>query len=193
MGNYFDYRDWKIEELVDSLRETIAESKKPIPPKVTKHFIYIRYKIGEGRYSWGPNNYWASDHYEFKTREDAINFLNSKGWIERTGENMWIDKCYHNPYEDSNGNLVDSHYEIVECDNEVFEDGERHIEYTEEEKKLLSDALYQIEKARVYMRAYDNAMDNCSFGGGSFTECLKDELEKFENEYTESIIDTDGE
>lgn len=186
MGRYFDYSDWKIEEITNSIRERIHDSKQPIPKKIIKHFIQIRYKIGDGCYSWSSNN-WMWEHDEFTNREEAITFLNKKSWIERTGENMWVDCCNNQTYTDKEGNVIPYHYEIEEYDSEIYEDGEYHTEYTDKEKNALSEALLCIEKARIYLKAFDRAENNASFGSDSFCEYLKEEFEDFFEHFTEEL------
>lgn len=189
MGRYFDYSDWKIEEISDSIRERLSEAKTLLPKKVMKHFISIRYKTGESSYCCGGGDEWMWNHQEFKTREEAIDYIGKLGWIERIGDNMWINSYSHETYKNKDGYDVRCHYLIEEYDAEVYEDGEHHVEYTDEERGYLSDALYCIEKARVYMRVYDYASDKCGFGGGSYAEMTRKELEKFENEYSEELSD----
>lgn len=189
MGIYFDYSDWKIEELTNSIRERITEAKTPLPKKVMKHFICIRYRTGERCYSYGGGNEWIWNHPEFKTREDAVKYIDKLGWVERIGDNMWVDSYSTDTYKDKDGNEVPCHYVIDEYDTEVYEDGDYHIVYTDEERKYLSEALHCIEKARAYMRAYDYASGKCGFGEGSYAETTSKELEKFENEYTEELPD----
>ena len=190
MGRYFEYKDWEIESIANSIRERLEEARKPLPPKVMKHFITIHYKTGEGRYTYSSSDSWMLKHDEFLSREDAINFLNSKSWLTRIGDNAWVDDCRYETYETKDGKTERAHYEISESDCEQYADGEFHTEYCDEEIEYLSDALMCIEKARVYMKEYDSAEDNCSFGkGGSFKDRLKESLDKFENEYTESLPD----
>lgn len=178
MGRYFDYRDNDLEEICDSLRERINEFKKPIPPKKIKHQISILYKISDNSwrypYSLLSRRYSYDGKYqEFKSKEEAEKFLNSVGWIKRKGDNCWIEE---NPKDDG-------YYEINEYDTEVYEDEETHTEYSEEEKKCLSDALYSIEKARAYIKAYDYCCDQGIFGEGRFSEEVEEELEKFYKNY----------
>lgn len=181
MGRYFDYQDWRIEDIANSIRERLEEARTPLPPKVKKHRIIIRHKVGDGCYVIEPGESWMYEHDEFTSRNEAIDYLNSLHWLEKVGDNAWVD--IYSTFGDK-ANL----YEINEYDSEVYADEQYHIDYSQEEIKYLSDALKCIEKARVYMKEYDSAENNCSFGkDGSFKNNLEKSLEKFENEYTESL------
>ena len=187
---YFDIYDWKLDELVDNIRERIADSKRPIPPKVMRHCIMIVYKCGEDSYSYPNRGYFAYGVVpEFTTRQEAEEYLNHCTGITRVGDNSWVEDGYNETYEKKDGSVENCHYMIRESDYEEYEDGEHHTEYSEEEKRLLSEALYNIEKSRVYMTVYDHCCDQYSFGGGGFSDELKEELEKFEKEYTEELPD----
>lgn len=185
MGLYFEYRDWDIEDLCYSIRERLHKSKKPIPKKIWKHSVSIVYRTGENCYSY-PNYGWyqLSNLPDFNTREEAEKYLDSLKWLVREGD-IWIDEHERHTYITKDEKTIPYHYEIRESDYETWEDGNYYIEYSEEEKKALSDALYWVEKARIYMGTYDHCSDQGSFGDGRFSDELKRELEKFESSYTE--------
>lgn len=184
MMRYFDIRDWDIEEMCDSLRERIAEAKKPLPKRVMKHSVSIILRTSPTSYQ-SPEPYFYRER--FQTREEAEKFMDKTPWIERTGDNSWIElgSRNHKTYIDKEGNEVPYHYEINEYDYETWEDDEYHIEYSDSEKKMLSETLYQIEKARIYMDVYDHCCDQGSFGEGHFAQELNERLKKFEEEYNE--------
>lgn len=188
MGRYFDYSEWNIDELCNHIRERIFESKKPIPKKVMKHYICIVFRTGENCYTYPNYGVFAYGYIpEFKTRKEAEDYLAKHDWIERKGDNCWVEYNEVRYYDLKSGGSEQYHYEIRESDYEEYEDGENYIEYTEEEKNQLSEILYQIERGKVCMSVYDHCCDQGSFGGGSFSEELKEELEKFEKEYTEEL------
>lgn len=189
----FDISEWKLDELTDNIRERIVETKVEIPPKVIKHGVSVRYKTGENNYRYPNWGYFTYDMTKvFKTREDYEKYLDSISYIEKTGDNFWVEIGEKNTYKDSDGNEIPCHYEIHEYDYETYEDDNSYIEYSEDEKKCLSEILYLIEKAKVCMRVYDHCCDNWSFGNGGFSKELKTEIEKFEKEYTEDIRNDEG-
>lgn len=191
MSRYFDFREWDFDEICHNLRERIAESKKPIPPKVMVHSVCIVFRQSESSYtythslsySWGYN----SNYQNFKTREEAEKYIATCAWIEKLGDNFYIDIDEKRTYTDKNGKEVLYHYEIKESDYEQYADGNSYYEYSDEEKRLLSETLYNIEKARAYISAYDYCCDQCSFGEGRYEREVKEELKKFEKEYTEEL------
>lgn len=188
MGRYFDYSDWDIEELCNHIRERIYESKKPIPGKVMKHYVSIVYKVGEGCYQYSGYGWFSYGNIpQFKTREEAEEYLDSIAWLTRTGDNSWIEEGRVRHYDTSDGKTERCHYEIRESDYEEYEDGEDHIEYTSDEKRYLSEILYNIEKARCCMDVYDHCCDQGSFGGGSFVKEFEEKISNFNKTYTEEL------
>lgn len=188
MGRYFEYRDWELENICQNLREYIHVSRQPIPAKIKKHCVSILYREGETCYIY-PNYGWFSYGVvpEFKTREDAEKYLESLPDIKKI-DGLWVDVSRNEIYETSDGKKIPCHYIVRESDYEVYADDEYHIEFSEEEKQKLSEALYNIEKARVYLRVFDYCCDQSSFGEDRFSNELKEELDKFENNYNEDYI-----
>lgn len=187
---YFDINDWSLAELTDDIRERIRDSKQVLPPKVMKHGVSIRYRTGESSYMYPNCGYLSYDMLkDLKTREDYEKYLDNIPYIEKIGDNFWMEIGENKTYVDSSGNEILYHYEIHEYDYEAYEDDNTYIEYSDEEKDRLSEALYVIERAKVYMRVYNHCRDNWSFGKGRFSDELKTELEKFEKEFTEELPD----
>lgn len=190
---YFDIRDIDLEEICYNLRRRIKESKEPLPPKVMKHSVYIIYRYSESGYTFPNTGYFSYDIIpDFKTYEEAEGYLEKCGGIVKD-EGLWVDEHVTEYYEDSEGKMIRCHYEIKESDSEVYEDGEYHYEYSGEEKLKLSEALYYIERARVYIDVYDRCCDNCSFGNGEFSKILNEEIRKFNKEYNEDFVPYEGE
>ena len=186
MRYYNDIHEWSIEELCHSIRERIAESKKPIPPKVKKHGVTIYYRLGEGSYRGSYNEFYH--WYPIESKEQAIDRLNKCSWLERIADNEWVEIGRASDYyECKDGTMKRQHYFIEEYDYEEYEDGENHIEYSEGEIQALKDTLFNIEKGLAYMRAYDHAEDQGSFGRGAYVEYANDELENFNEKYTEEL------
>ena len=185
---YIELREWDIDYICNDIRERIAESKKPIPPKIIKHYISIVYKTGENSYIYPSYGLFSYPHVpDFKSRQEAENFMNCISWLKRIGENSWEEIPVRDKYIDNNGNEINCHYMIRESDYEVYEDEESHTEYSDEEREKLSEALYIIEKAMSYIRAYDYCRDQYCFGNGGFVKELKEELDKFEKNFTEEL------
>lgn len=194
--SYFEYRDYEIEDMCNSIRERILESKKPLPPKVMNHYVSIRYRIGEGSYQYPHHGVFSWDvRPEFKTRQEAEDYLNKISWLKKEGDNFWVEDTETSYYDCKDGSSVKYHYEIHEFDIEEYEDGNSHVEYSDSEKDMLSEALYHIEKARIYMQVYNHCSDQWSFGNGRFSDEVNEEMEKFEKEFTEELpedYDIDG-
>lgn len=184
MGRYFDYNDWSLEEVCNSIRKRISDSKKPIPKKVIRHGVSIIYRTSETSYQSG----WNHLHYvDIEDKEQAIKFLDNCRWLIRVDENMWIDEVDKKTYTTKDGITIPFHFEIKEYDYECYEDGNEYVEYSEREKEDLSRILYLIEKARTCLDVYDHCCDQYSFGEDNFSKELENELYKFEENYTEEL------
>lgn len=184
MGRHFDYKDWELEEICNSIRERIADSKKVIPKKITKKGVNIIYRTSETSYQSG----WNRLHYvNIEDKEQAEKYLNNCRWLIKIDENMWIDDCDKHTYTTKDGITIPCHFEIKEYDYECYEDGNDYVEYSDEEKQMLRETLYNIEKARVYLSVYDHCTDQYNFGHGDFSKELKKELEKFDTGFTEDL------
>lgn len=183
MGKYFDYRDWEIEELCNSLRVRIKEAQKPLPQKVVNHYVSIRQRIGDTCYTY-PQYLYFPNQSSPKTREEAEKFLNSCDWLEKAGENKWIELNETRYYDTKDGGSEKYHLEVHEYDLEEYEDGEYHVEYANSEIESMKAALYAIEKARVYMELYDDFVDNYSFGEGRFAKACDIANDKFTKTFT---------
>ena len=188
MARWFDYSEWELDEVCNSIRERIRDSKHVLPPKVMRHYVSIMFRISESSYT-NPSRIWFSYDQlpHFETRQDAEKYLDSMSWLEKTGVNSWVEEGETRYYDTKDGDSVPVHYEIHENDIEEFEDGEEHVEYSDEEKQKLSEILYLIEKAKVCLDVYDHCSDQWSFGHGQFSEELKERLERFETEFTEEL------
>lgn len=179
MGRCFEYRDYEIERMCEDLVRRLIDAKKPIPPKIKKHCVSIRFRTGEGCFSY-PNYGWFSHLPEFKSWDDAEKFLGKLPDMFRMKPNFWVEEGETRTYETKDGARVLYHYEIHEYDYEEYEDGEYHTEYTPEEIERMKETLKIIDKARVYMKAYDYACDECDFGGGSFDKVMDEHLTNYE-------------
>lgn len=190
MGRYFDYSDWHLDELCEDLRKRISESKKPLPKKVRNRYVSIYYRIGEGSWMY-PNTGWFAHGTkpDFKSVKEAEEYLDSLPRFKKIGDNSWVEGENVEYYTCQDGTCVPKHYEVKESYCMEYEDGEGHIEYSKSEQKMLRKALYEIEKARVYMDVYDHCCDQWSFGEGHFSKELTKRLKEFEENYTEDFVE----
>lgn len=188
MGRYFEYRDCDIEDMCNSLIRKLIDAKihNPLPPKVKKHAVVIRFKTGECCFSF-PSYGWMTKLPEFKSYDDAERFLNRTTGLFKMGANFWVDEGETRSYPTSDGPKVLYHYEIQEYDYEGFEDGNYYTEYTPEEIKHMEETLAIIDKARVYMRAFDYAEDESTFGKGAYSKTLNEYLKNYEEIDFENI------
>jgi hypothetical protein len=189
---YFDLPEWRFDEIIETLKRDIKKSEQTIPDMVKKHFINIVFKTGENCYQFSHYIYNLCDLKELETRKEAEDLLNSLEWLERTGDNMWVDKNHGDEtYTTSDGEVIPMHYEIRESDCMVYADGNWYVRYSQEEKDKLKETLYMLEKARIYLDVYDHCHDQSSFGEGRFSDELKKRLEEFEDNYEINLDEID--
>lgn len=179
MGRCYDISSMELDRMCNDIIRRLIESKEPIPPKVKKHAVAIRFKVGENCFSF-PNYGWFAHLPEFKNVGEAERFLSRIPDMMKIGDNFWVEGYEKRTYKTSNDERIQYHYEIHEYDYEEFEDGEYHTEYTEEEIEKLKETLVIINKARTYMRAYDYAEDDSVFGNGQYVRLLDEKFKYYE-------------
>lgn len=172
MGMYFDFKDYEIEEMIQDLKNRIAETEKPLPKKVMRHNVCIVFRTDKDVYEY-PRSGWFMHVPDFETRKDAEKFLARVPGMIRLGDDYWVLDGERREYEVAYGHKVFYHYEIRESDYEQFEDGQHHYEYTPEEVIALKRTLTSMEDGLRAMRLYDKCCEDGRFGNGEFVEEMR--------------------
>lgn len=175
-GGTWNYDQYKIDEIADSIAEEIAQAKKPRPPKRKRHYISIKKQIGD----------WS--RIEIQHHCDTL--IGARSWL--------LDDSYYNVTEkdghlldiydqwtDSNGNDHPCEYFVKEVEEEEYEEGHDECyygtEWSEETLAEFANAVKALRRAYVYAQRVDWLMAGDD-DQESFHERLKDELSRLEEQ-----------
>lgn len=167
-GGHFDYQQYHIEDIADSIEREIEEATKPKPPLVWRENVTVFRKIDD----WHSVGIYKG----FKTYDEAVRHLKK-------------DKAYKfiREYE-KNGRRIaefmegDKQIEVRELKYQEYEDGEYYPEYTDETIQIFSDAVKALRKAAIYANRIDWLLSGDD-GEESLKERLEEELKKLEEQY----------
>lgn len=166
-GGHFDYQQYHIEDIADSIEREIEEATKPKPPLVWREDVTVFRKIDD----WHSVGIYKG----FKTYDEAVRHLKK-------------DKAYKfiREYE-KNGRRIaefmegDKQIEVRELKYQEYEDGEYYSEYTEETIQIFKDAVKILRKAAIYANRIDWLLSDDD-GENDLKERLEKELKKLEEE-----------
>ena len=166
-GGHFDYQQYHIEDIANSIEKEIEEATKPKPPFVWREHVSIFKKIDD----WHSNGIYMG----FKTYNEAVKHLKK-------------DKAYKfvREYEKDGKRISefmegDKLIEVKELRYQEYEDGEYHPEYTEETIQIFKDAVKILRKAAIYANRIDWLLSGDD-GEDNLKERLKEELKELEEQ-----------
>jgi hypothetical protein len=164
-GGHFDYAQYRISDIADSIEREIERATGPKPPLVTKEYVSVCRVLDEHCKTYLGYNYPTfnkavrdftnPDDYEVLVRTDNMVRVRGKG----------------------DGNIYEVHYGTYE----EYEDGGYYPEYTEETIKEFRNAIDTLRRAEIYAQRVDYLI--CGDDGEeSFHRRLKEELENYEQQ-----------
>ena len=158
-GGHFNYQQYHIEDIANSIEQEIEEATKPKPPLVWKEGVSVFKKIDDwhsiGIYM-GFNTYnEAGKHLK---KDKAYKFVRE---YEKDGKRI-------SEFMDGE-NLI----EVKEIKYQEYEDGEYYSEYSDETIQIFRDAVKILRKASVYAQRIDWLLS-----GDDVEESLKERLEE---------------
>ena len=165
-GGYFDYQQYHIENIANSIEKEIEEATKPKPPLVWKEDVSIFKKIDD----WHSVGIYMG----FKTYDEAVKCL-KKGKAYKFIREYEKDGRRISEFMES-----DKLIEVRELRYQVYEDGEYYPEYTEETIQIFKDAVKTLRKAAIYAQRIDWLLSGDD-GEESLKERLEEELKKLED------------
>ena len=167
-GGHFDYYQYHLGDIADSIEQEIERATGPKPPLVTKEYVGVCHVVDEH-----CKRYLG---YNYPTFNKAVReFTNPEDYdvLERT-ENMVRVK----------GKGDGQIYEVHHGTYEEYEDGGYYPEYTEETIKEFKNAIDALRRAEIYAQRVDWLI--CGDDGEeSFHKRLKADLEKYEKQIKE--------
>lgn len=166
-GGYFDYQQYHIEDIANSIEREIEEATKPKPPKVWKEGVTVFKKID----AWHSVAFYKC----FKTYDEAVKHLKK-------------DKAYKfvREYEKDERRIAEfmegeKMVEVRETKYQEYEDDEYYPEYTDETIQIFKDAVKILRKAAVYAQRIDWLLSGDD-GEDNLKERLKKELKELEEQ-----------
>ena len=166
-GGHFDYQQYHIEDIANSIEREIEEAAKPKPPLVWREDVSIFKKIDD----WHSVGIYKG----FKTYDEAVRHLKA-------------DKAYKfvREYENDGKRIAefmegDKLIEVKEIKYQEYEDGECYREYTEETIQIFRDAVKVLRKAAIYANRIDWLLSGDD-GEDNLKERLEKELKELEEE-----------
>ena len=166
-GGHFDYQQYHIEDIADSIEKEIEEATKPKPPKVWKEHALVFEKI----------DYWRSKciYTGFKTYNEAVKNLKKDKTYKFIRE---YEKGERRIAEFMDGNKL---IEVKEIKYQIYEDGKYHPEYTAETINIFKDAVKILRKAAIYAQRIDWFLSGDD-GEDNLKERLEKELKELDDE-----------
>lgn len=162
-GGHFDYQQYHIEDIADSIEREIEEATKPKPSLVWKEEVSVFKKIDD----WHSIGIYMG----FKTYNEAVRHLKKDKAYKFVRE---YEKDGKRISEFTDGSEL---IEVKEIRYQEYEDGEYHPEYTEETIQIFKDAVKILRKAAIYANRIDWLLSGDD-GEESLKERLEEELKK---------------
>ncbi|MFS2810128.1 hypothetical protein AAH029_20575 [Parabacteroides distasonis] len=166
-GGHFNYQQYHIEDIANSIEQEIEEATKPKPPLVWKEGVSVFKKIDDwhsiGIYM-GFNTY--NEAVKHLKKDKAYKFVRE---YEKDGKRI-------SEFMDGE-NLI----EVKEIKYQEYEDGEYYSEYSDETIQIFRDAVKILRKAAVYAQRIDWLLSGDD-GEESLKERLEEELKELEDE-----------
>lgn len=166
-GGHFDYQQYYIDDIANSIEKEIEEAIKPKPPLVWREGVSVFKKIDD----WHSKGVYMG----FKTYDEAV-------------KNLKKDKAYKfiREYEKDGKRIsefmgCDKLIEVKEIRYQEYEDGEYYPEYTEETIQIFKDAVKILRKAAIYANRIDWLLSGDD-GEDNLKERLEKELKELEEQ-----------
>lgn len=168
-GGHFDYNQYHLRDIADSIEQEIERATGPKPPLVTKDYVSVCRVVDEHskvylNYHYPTFNraimdFTRPDDYEILERKENMVRVKGKG-------DGYIYEVHHSTYEE-------------------YEDGEYYPEYSEETIKEFRNAIDALRRAEIYAQRVDYLI--CGDDGEeSFHSRLKKELAEYEEQAQKS-------
>lgn len=182
-GGRFDYKQYCIGDIADSIVMEIARAKQPLPPPTIRKGVFSKVKTGERSFSY-DGRYW--NHFE--SVDEAQEYFRKTGGTkilsERTLPNGERElTVFHKRTNETR--IFTSYTEEVYLDElgrEIY-----HPEYTEETIKEFKNAIRALRIAQVYAQRVDWLISGDD-GEESFHERLAEDLADITDEQIEKDI-----
>ena len=163
-GGHFDYVQYCIDDIIESIEQTIEDATKERPPLVTKVGVSVKEIVEKGHYRY-VNKY-------FDSFGEAIRYYsNNKNYkvLEQDKEKLLVEDVFSCEL-----------YEVKYYTYEEYADGKYYPDYTEETINEFRKGVEILKKARIYAQRIDWLLSDDD-GEESFHRRLKEELKQLNN------------
>lgn len=185
-GGHFNYNQYLIKEIADSIAIEIARALKPKPQKVHEDYWVIH------EHDCPSSYHWYGCHQEFKTFEEAEKYLLLHETIVPSEQTYGIsdidkeDKVYRSTKLVMSGTeeteLIPWLYTIYHCVYDHYPYDAEVLELTEETIEAMKQAYLQIRKAYVYAQRMDWMLSGDD-GEDAMQTRLNEELAEVQQEF----------
>ena len=172
-GGHFDYAQYRIEDIIDSIEREIERATCERPPLVTKEGVAVYALIEKGRMRYCNN-------YNFRSFESACDYFNLSdrfellGGCDREGEKIarYKDVVTGEVYEVK-------YYTYQEYEPDEYGEIPYYPDYTPETIAEFRKCIELLKKASVYAQRIDWLI-SCDDSEDSFHERLEEDLKGLE-------------
>lgn len=167
-GGHFDYMQYHIEDIADSIEREIEEAAKPKPPKVWREGVVAYQKLSDG--------FYIGIKMDFKAYDEAV--LN----LKRHKKYYSFLREYEKNQKRISEFVYDGKFiEVRETKYQEHEDGGCYPEYTDETIQIFKDAVRILRKAAIYAQRIDWVLSGDD-GEDTLKERLEEDLKQLEEE-----------
>lgn len=162
-GGHFDYSQYRINDIIDSIECTIEKATGPRPPLIKKKHVSTWELTETGRRCL---YHWANRFEDLHDAEYYFTHHVNYSLISKTDKQL---VAVHLP--------TGNEYTVSEWEEEEYEDGKYYPDYTKETLEELQNAIKVLRRAYIYAHRIDYFI--CGDDGEeAFHRKLKEELNK---------------
>ena len=166
-GGHFDYAQYRINDIIDSIEREIERATCERPPLIKKRCVSV-YEIT------GEHSFRCCFEYHFHTFDEAVEYFTSCKKHYKI-----IDLCekHNTQFLKVEIKGKNRELEIRGFEYEEYENGGYYPDYSEETLCEFKNAIYYLKKAQIYAQRIDWLISGDD-GEKSFHVRLKEELDE---------------
>ncbi len=183
-GGHFDYQQYRINDIADSIERVIETHAKPKPPTVIRKWVSLKIRTGESSYSHNYS-YLSQRLYRCESLKEAQAILKTEPHLYMRNGRFF---SHYDMWNDKKGNTHPYEYILTEQESEEYEEGHEedcnyYYDFTPETIQEFRNGIQVLHKASIYAQRIDWLLSGDD-GEDSFHKRLKEELEHFEKNGT---------
>ena len=186
-GGYFDYQQYTLREIADTIERDIARAMAPKPPKRHEDYWTIYEMTRPFSYHSLHNTFQEFDSYDkalkyLNAMEDVIKAAKEYECWRLLEEEVLFESTRRNMLDTFEGTEIPILYSIRHCVYEHYPYDFYVLELEDKTIETMKEAYRQIRIAEIYAQRVDWMMsgDDCE---ETLQRRLQEDLAKFEEEY----------